>query len=342
MATQSLQFFDLSTISTDDPDGFSDNGGYQFDLGSSHVTIADGATEQSISVEDDDSYFDDDDLGQTLTTGQTLNGTPYSAGTIIESEYEIVVRDSLGNDYVLQFVSADGDAYNIVGFIIQGANPPFGEPLTVVGRSDGVSGTYAYSTSSPACFAPQTRILTERGQVRARDLRVGDVAVLADGGRGRIELVLTTDAPPAEGADTLPVRIRAGAFGRAMPRHDLVLSPQHRVYVPALGALVPARALTVLPRIGLLKTRQVPKLVHIVLASHSVLIAEGHPCESFWPGPSAMAQLPEHARGLVRGIMGPAPARAMPFLRMQAAIAALLQADSPVAPAAPAEDKRVA
>ncbi|GGE36764.1 hypothetical protein GCM10011360_25670 [Primorskyibacter flagellatus] len=328
MPTQSLYFFDLSYISTDDPDGFSNNGGYQFDLNVNTVTIAPGATETPLSVDDDDTFFDDDDLGQTLNGPHTLNGTGYPSGTIIESEYVLTVRDSDNNDYTLQFISVNNDAFDIVGFVIQGPNPPFGEALTIVGRADNTTGTHSYATSSPACFAPNARIETPRGHVRAGQLRAGDEVCLADGGVARVALVLKSRAEDTEDPDRWPVRIRADALGPGCPKNDVVLSPQHRVYVPALQALVPARALTFLPRVGPVKDGSVRKLVHIVLRTHEVLVADGMPCESFWPGAMALAQLPEASRHRVAAIMGPAPERAAPFLKVRQAIAALGDPDA--------------
>lgn len=328
MAVNTLYFFDLSYISTSDPDGFSDNGGYQFDINVATVNITPGATETALSVEDTaDATFDDDaGVAQTLSGAQTLNGTLYADGTIIEAEYRIVVRDSLGNDYELQFVSVNNDAYNIEGFVAQGAMPPMGEDLLVVGSSDFPSGTYAYNTSTPACFGPGTRIATTRGQVRARDLRAGDMVLLADGGVERIEMVLSSGVMDPRDRDHLPIRIRAGALGQGLPKRDVILSPQHRVWMPGLGALVPAKALICLPRIGRYRGGRRMVLIHVVLARHAVILADGLPCESFWPGGNAMAHLPPFVRRQVEQIMG-GPIPAAPLMSVQAAIARLGQLD---------------
>ncbi len=44
-----------------------------------------------------------------------------------------------------------------------------------------------------------------------------------------------------DGREHWPVRVRAGAFGVGLPRRDLMLSPDHAVFVD--GALVPVRHL---------------------------------------------------------------------------------------------------
>jgi hypothetical protein len=319
MPIHNLNFFDLSYISTDDPDGFSDNGGYQFDWGVSTVTITPGATETVVSVEDIDTFFDDDqDANQTLNGAATLNGTSYPDGTWIQAEYRIVVEDSLGNTYDMQFVSVGTDAYNIEGFVIQGPVPPFGEALTVVSSSDFPSGTYAYSTSSPACFGPKSRIATRRGHIPAKKLRKGDHVILPSGDTAMVELVLASTATETT-RDGAPIRIRKDAFGPGQPKRDLILSPQHRVWVPQLGALVAAKALVVLPRVGRMKSAGKQDLIHVVLRTHEVLLAEGLACESYWPGRTALAMLPPTARRQVRRIMGRAEP-AMPFMKVQEAM----------------------
>lgn len=336
MAVQTLNFFDLTHITTDDPDGFSDNGGYQFNVNVSHVTIQPGAVSTPLSVNDTVDTFFDDDAGaaQTLDGAQTINGTLYPDGTFIEAEYRIVVRDSLNNDYELQFVALNNDAYNIEGFVVQGAMPPTGEELLIVGSSDFPSGTYAYDTSSPACFGPGTRIATTRGQIRARALKAGDQVLLAEGGYARVALVLSSRAiltarvtplgaagpTGTDNKDSWPIRIRAGALGHDLPKRDLILSPQHRVWVPALGGLVAAKALICLPRVGFCRSARRKALIHVVLAEHAVLLAEGVPSESFWPGDNAMRLLPQPARRAVRRVMGDTPVAAADFISVQDAI----------------------
>jgi hypothetical protein len=75
-----------------------------------------------------------------------------------------------------------------------------------------------------------------------------------------------------------PVRIRAEAFGPGLPRRDLVLSPDHAVFVE--GVLIPVRYLlngaTVIQEAWDRVTWH-----HIELASHDVILAEGLPAETY-------------------------------------------------------------
>ncbi|SLN49358.1 hypothetical protein AQS8620_02101 [Aquimixticola soesokkakensis] len=331
MAAYNLNFFSLSDISTNDPDGFSDNGGYQMDIGTSTVTVAPASQSSVIDINDTNDAFFDDDVGaqQTLNSDQTLNGTFYSAGTIIQSEYELIVQDSLGNTYTLQFISLTADAYNIEGFAIQGPVPPFGEALTVVGRQDMTSGTYSYASASPNCFAAHTRIATPHGEVAAGRLKPGDWVVLAQGGTARIDMILTTPLPPDAPARQRPVRIAAGALDGQVPRHDLLLSPQHRLLLrtSAGEVLAPARALSGQNGIGTRKSGARLIYVHLVLRAHSLLLAEGVPCESFWPGPHAMSTLPGILALRIRKLMGPSPAPVRPILTVAEARRELTRLD---------------
>ncbi len=316
MTQYSINIFDISEISTTNGSGFNDNGGYQFLLGTDTVTLTNGAVYQQVLVEDTaNAYFDDDaGLEQTLVSDITLDGATYTAGTIIESEYVLNVQAPGGETYILQFVSLANDAFTIHDFVPQGVKPPDGVALTVIGRYDGSYGINAYASMWPPCFGPRTRIQLADGRLQeAASLRGGETLRLADGGAIRLDLVLRSAAQTAAS----PVRLRAGALGPKRPLRGMVLSAQHRVWVEALGALVPARALTVLPRVGLASPASASPLIHLVCQRHSIILAEGVTCETFWPGPQVMAGLSAGQRRRIRRLMGPSPTPAQPFLRVQ-------------------------
>lgn len=330
MANYDLHLVDLAHISTNEPAGFSNPGGTQFTPGTSTITISPDAVSQIVQVSDNDNATFDDDANQTLVNPATIDGTTYGSGTLIEGEYLVIVEDSLGNTYHLMFASVDGDPNNIRGFSIIGAKPPFGEALTVTGTADALNGFAPYASSSPACFEASARIETAEGPVRADRLRRGDLLLTACGGTARVALLLTTRHMP--GRHDAPVLLRPGALGGGLPHRRLILSPQHRVQLPGGTALAPARALRALPRIGPRPGTAPVAYVHVVMAEHALIRAEGVACESFWPGRRAMAALPAAARRAVRRAMGPAPRQAAPFLSVQAARAALLSPASPPPP----------
>lgn len=324
MATHELHIFDKVDISTDGPD-FTYPDGTQYTFGASTVTIAPGATSQQVFVDDpDDSWFDDDDANpQTLTGAYTINGTTYPASTIIEAEYLMELQDSLGNVYYIAAVSFTGDPYNVDGFTIHGTVPPFGEALTVMNAWEGTLSALPYNSSSPACFEARTRISTPGGWQEARNLRAGDMVSLAHGGSARLALVLRQKTALGPGRKERPVRLQADAIGPGQPARRLVVSPQHRIWVERLQALVPARALVTQPRVGLLNGVRSIDYVHLVLTRHGLIRAENCICESFWPGEMALAGLWPRDRARVQRAMGPDPRPCAPMLRRRAAEAAL-------------------
>lgn len=318
MAVENLPVFDITWITTSAAT-MDDNGGYQFALNSDWIQIAVGATSQTIQVNDttNNTFDDDQSTGQTIQNGYTINGVFYAAGTIIESEYELVVEDAAFNRYTLQFVSLAEDAWNIEGFIFQGVVPPFGEQLTVVGRTDGASGLYTYDAmTDPACFAAGTRIMTDRGPRRAEDLRPGARMCLADGGHVTLAAIIVQHVRLGGDARKAPVRLMPGALGPDLPRHVLVVSPQHRLRLPDGAGLGPARAFQVLPRVGLLRQARLVTYVHLVTAQHSIILAEGIPAETFWPGRQALEALSPATRRMVRRVMGHDPRPAADLLTM--------------------------
>ena len=72
--------------------------------------------------------------------------------------------------------------------------------------------------------------------------------------------------------------MRAGAFSEGAPRRDLLLSPDHAVYID--DVLIPIRYLVN----GVSIVQQTVDAVtywHVELPEHDVLLAEGLPAESF-------------------------------------------------------------
>lgn len=128
------------------------------------------------------------------------------------------------------------------------------------------------------CFVTGTRILTDRGKVPVEALRIGDrvVTELSGGVRPIRWIGQRTLRRPA--ADLQPVRIRADAFGPALPARDLLLSPDHALY--AEGALVPVKHLVDGAAVATVAVDEVTYW-HVELDSHDVLLAEGLAAESY-------------------------------------------------------------
>jgi hypothetical protein len=93
---------------------------------------------------------------------------------------------------------------------------------------------------------------------------------------GRRRFVLAGNPAAAEVA---PIRIRAGALAENTPHRDLLVSPDHCLFLA--GRLVPARLLvngtTIRPETRLAEVTY----FHVELEDHDVLLAEGAPAESW-------------------------------------------------------------
>jgi collagen type I alpha len=147
-----------------------------------------------------------------------------------------------------------------------------------VARPDPVSGTDIVAI---ACFAEGTRIRTVRGPVPVEALREGALLPCRFGGIapvrwiGRRRVDVRGHANPL---DVLPVRVRAHAFADGAPSRDLLLSPDHAVFVD--GALIPVKYL--IDGTSIVQTRIDPvTYYHIELPEHDVIEAEGLACESW-------------------------------------------------------------
>jgi hypothetical protein len=146
------------------------------------------------------------------------------------------------------------------------------------------SGNTEIIINAAPCYAEGTRLATPGGEVAVEALRPGDAVLALENGAwvarcvrwvGRTTVDLSRHPEPERAA---PVRIRAGAFADGRPHRDLVLSPEHAVFVD--GVLMQAQALLN----GASITREFPRQItylHVELDAHSVLCAEGLPAESY-------------------------------------------------------------
>jgi hypothetical protein len=200
-----------------------------------------------------------------LAGGQTISG--FAKGATIEITG---VTDSI-------------DSYSAGTLTLTGSMP-----LTLLLPGTFSSGDFLASNSGGntdiiiACFAAGTRILTEYGEVEVERLRPGVRVVSLTHHRllpvrwiGSQRIDCRTQGQPAH---TRPVRITAGAFGPGMPARDLLLSPDHAVFVE--GALIPVRYLINGASVAQIECDAI-SYFHVELAGHGVLVADGLPAESY-------------------------------------------------------------
>jgi autotransporter passenger strand-loop-strand repeat protein len=131
------------------------------------------------------------------------------------------------------------------------------------------------------CFYPGTRIATPGGEVAVELLRAADIVCTANGEKpvrwvGKSHVATRF----ADRLRSLPVRITAGALGVGLPARDLLLSPDHAVFID--GILAQAGALV--NGVSIIRETGVPAHFtyhHVELATHELLLAEGVAAESF-------------------------------------------------------------
>ncbi|SLN17091.1 peroxidase family protein [Pseudooctadecabacter jejudonensis] len=176
-----------------------------------------------------------------------------------------------------------------------------------------------HSIEHITCFTKGTRLITARGLQAIETLTVEDRVWTLDAGLQPITWIGT--ATVAAQGDLAPIHIAKGALGNT---RDLLVSPLHRMMLDdwrvALHCgvdevLAPAKGLindtTIRPQTGGLVT-----YVHIAFDSHQIVMSEGIPSESFYPGAAALNALDAAARAEILTLF---PEWACPHLRPETA-----------------------
>ncbi|MFK7878897.1 Hint domain-containing protein [Roseobacter sp.] len=205
----------------------------------------------------------------------------------------IALVDPDSGDYIVFNMSSDPpEVQNLSGF------PGTNNVGTVDGDSvmaDQMSGigyrydanTDSYVTGSPAvpCFVRGTLILTPEGQIPVEDLEIGDLIVTKDAGALPVRWVgvrhLNTTELVKYGQ--YPIEFKPGSLGPGRPQRTLRLSPQHRLLF-GKDYLMPARGLTDLPKVRIMKGCLQVSYHHLLLDDHHIIFAEGAHVETFLPG----------------------------------------------------------
>ena len=282
-------------------------------------------------------FTDDDDSfegGRDSDERVSIDGGAESATGWHPYAIDVDFTDVDGNDHVETFNffyhDTDGDWY-----FVPGPDSEFTEGATLGTYQ---SHTVGWDYADIVCFANGTLIETAGGPVPVDRLQPGDRVAVLDGGFRPLRLNLRR---ALSGLDLKkqprlrPVRIVAGALGAGLPERDLRVSRQHRMLVSspicqrmfgAAQVLITAIRLTECPGCFVDDAPDGLFYHHLVFDRHEIVIANGAPSESFYPGPEAIKALPEAARhevldlfpGLVAGDpRGCDPARAIPAAARQ-------------------------
>ena len=172
---------------------------------------------------------------------------------------------------------SDGDTFSLTGITNASA------PWHVLTTSDGAGGTDVFL--STVCYARGTMIRTPDGELPIETLRSGmQVITLVDGGAvprtvkwlGHRRISLASHPRPETVA---PIRIECDAFAAGMPHRDLLVSPDHAIFVD--GMLICARQLVNGTTIRQERDNRAVHYYHVELDEHAILLAEGLPAESY-------------------------------------------------------------
>ncbi len=322
--TDTITFSEIERLTLSDNadvvDASADSVGIDVEAGAGNDTITGGSGEDTI-----DGGTGQDSIeggaGDDLLTGGDGNDTfVYGGGNDTITDFNagntgtLIDGDSTNNDFIdlsayyddiweLYADQADDGVLNQsndgVGGVDYSDNSSFGGGgITFTGASADPS-FFTVENTGVVCFTAGARILTPRGEVPVETLSVGDLVETADHGPQPILWVGGCHLGPKEleaHPHLRPVLIEAGALGNRRP---LLVSPQHCMVVTgADGKERFARAChlaqTTLARVA--RGRREVSYIHLFCARHEVLFVDGAASESLYPGPQALAMMPEPSR----------------------------------------------
>lgn len=285
------------------------------DIGRPSTSISTGTftvsgTSSTMQVLDDDLIMDDESTGsgQTLDTSQQTLASAfdgaYSSGQVVRSVYKYTVVNNTtgetGTGYLIRIYSGsdpsspgsqDGDYYNAFDIAV---SP--GDSITF--SSGNYVGQGSYSDFA-ICFTSGTMIQTARGPRMIDDLRLGDMIMTRDNGAQPLRWIGQRRVA-AKGHNT-PIHIAKGILGNDT---DLLVSPNHRMLIATPNAdllfaenevLVAAKNLISSDGISR-RTGGHVTYIHLLFEQHEIIMANGAPSESFFPGEQALMSLDDAPR----------------------------------------------
>jgi len=259
------------------------------------LTLKAGATPTVIEVTDDDTVFDEVDGTQTLTNTVTIDGNTITAGTSINTAYDLINSTS-GHKVTSFHFGGNGYQQGAVDGIVSTEILHPGTSYTFDQERTSHTQNNQYD-DYVACFTAGTLIETKYGPVAIEYLEAGDLITTLDRGNQKIRWIIKRTVLAT--GDFAPVVLPRGAIGNT---RDLILSPQHRVLLTDAKAevlfecnevFVSAKYLAE-AGLGYQKSGGMVTYFHLISDQHEVIFSEGVPTESFLP--SDLAYLPEKSR----------------------------------------------
>lgn len=214
-------------------------------------------------------------LEEPFVSGYNSNVQTYFSfnGTTVTLPFDSPAEVAAGDDVADWSATVHGDSFgSATAGVVDAISPTDLETLNVLG----------YSLTSASCFCAGVRVATPGGEVAVETLRRGDLATTHDGRAVPVSWVgvQTVSRRFADPLRVLPIRISAGALGENVPSRDLLLSPDHALFVDGIliqaGALVNGSSIT--------RQTAMPEIFiyyHVETDDHSLILAENAPAETF-------------------------------------------------------------
>ncbi len=283
-----------------------------------NLTLAPGAQPTVIEISDDDLVFDEVDSNQVLAGDVNIDGTSYSSGTTVHTAYDLW-NSSTGHKITSVHFGGTGYEQGAVHGVVSTVELQPGTTYTFNRERTSHQQNNEY-TDYVACFASGSRIETPHGPIPVEQLKSGDEICTACGEVRVLRLALNTTVSAddlARNEKLHPVRITAGSLGAGLPKHDLLVSPQHRMLANVAickrmfgteELFLSAIKLTALPGIYVDTSLTGVTYHHLVFDQHEVILAEGAPTESFYCGDQALYALTKDVRAEISALFGDMPA----------------------------------
>lgn len=263
--------------------------GYNAQYNTSYTAVLD---------DNDAAYQGGSDGDETISiNGGSFNST---ASTPYAIDVSFTATDSSTHVETFYFFNTGGNWY---------FTPGPGSAFTV-GATLGnyQSHTVGWNYTDVICFTKGTQIVTPTGRTSVENLKVGDLVVTRDNG---LQAVRWIGSKRISGArlqaypHLRPIKIKAHAFGHNVPEHDLLVSPQHKMFLKSKQAqLLFGESEVLVPAKGLVNDHSVvvdyatnhTNYIHILFDRHELVLANGAWSESFHVGEVGLSTVDDAAR----------------------------------------------
>ena len=219
-------------------------------------------------------------------TGNTLSITAQSTGLVIPGfGYGDAISVGSGNTLTLSLNAGSSTVYTLTdnhgGYTTTISSNVTLAAGTVAADFTSSGGVLSYTGVAP-CFYMGTRLATPDGDIAVEDIVAGTLLMTASGEIKPVRWLgwSRVSSRFADPVRSFLIRIKAAALGDSLPLRDLLVSPDHAMFIE--GVLVQAGA--VVNGVNVIREAELPEIFtyyHVELDTHELLLAEGAATESF-------------------------------------------------------------